>query len=428
MAQRVDNDPILNYKRLLDEGNDDHPTDHTGGRGFRAPHREPTRVGGGDVRCRRRPLRSATAQTGEAAGERRQSSNRRHDVKVRGVAALLVAGLMAALAITASAQTTGRAKQSGGQKVGVSLAGYSTDFWAAYVQYEKGFAKTDGLQLVGPVSANGDAAKQATDITTLLNEGVKALIVNPVDSAAIATSVAAAKAKGVPVIMMDVGPSSGKVYSVVRANNLLFGQQACEYIGTFAHGAGHAAVLEGDLASINGRDRAVGFTTCMKKNFPNMKVLKYATKWDTPTAVNDAKTALSAYKDLKGIYNSFSGPDPGIIAAMKATGRYGKVGSSKANRVVLVETDGVPFELQDIRKGILDATVSQPVDGYAQYALLYAKDAIAGKPAPKVGTKTDHGSSIVNLNGSPEDALASTFVTKTNAGDSSLWGNSFKKG
>ena len=58
------------------------------------------------------------------------------------------------------------------------------------------FAKTDGLNLVGPVSANGDAAKQATDITTLLNEGVKALVINPVDSAAIATSVAAAKAKG----------------------------------------------------------------------------------------------------------------------------------------------------------------------------------------------------------------------------------------
>jgi ribose transport system substrate-binding protein len=349
-------------------------------------------------------------------------------MKGRGVLVLVVLGLMAAVAAMASASSTAPARPLASGKIGVSLAGYSTDFWAAYVQYEKQFAKADGLDLIGPVSANGDAAKQATDITTLLNEGVKALVINPVDSAAIATSVAAAKAKGVPVIMMDVGPSSGHVYAVVRANNLLFGQQACEYIGTFAHGAGHAAVLEGDLASINGRDRAVGFTSCMKKNFPKMKVLTYATKWDTPTAVRDAKTALASYKDLKGIYSSFSGPDPGIIGAMKATGRYATVGSPKANRVVLVETDGVPFELQDIRKGILDAAVSQPVDGYAKYALAYAKDALAGKAAPKVGTKTDHGSSIVNLNGSPEDALASTFVTKTNASDSTLWGNSFKKG
>lgn len=345
----------------------------------------------------------------------------------RFVGLLLVAGLVAVLATTASARTGSTAHRAATIKVGVSLAGYSTDFWAAYVQYEKKFAAADGISLVGPVSANGDAAKQATDIQTLLNQGVQALIVNPVDSAAIANSVQAAAAKKVPVIMMDVGPTSGKVYAVVRANNLLFGQQACEYIGKLGHGVGHAAVLEGDLASINGKDRAAGFVSCMKKSFPKMKVLTYATKWDTPTAVNDAKTAMSAYKDLKGIYNSFSGPDAGIIAAMKATGRFGKVGSSKANRVALVETDGVPFELQYIRQGILDATVSQPVDGYAKYALQYAKDAVGGKPAPKVGAKTDHSSTIVNLNGSPEDALSSTFVTKANAALPSLWGNSFKK-
>jgi simple sugar transport system substrate-binding protein/ribose transport system substrate-binding protein len=339
----------------------------------------------------------------------------------------LVAALVGVMATAALAQTSTTAHRSATIKVGVSLAGYSTDFWAAYVQYESKDAAADGISLVGPVSANGDAAKQATDIQTLLNQGVKALVVNPVDSAAIATSVAAAAAKHVPVIMMDVGPTSGKVYAVVRANNLLFGQQACEYIGKFGHGTGHAAVLEGDLASINGKDRAAGFINCMKKSFPKMKVLTYATKWDTPTAVNDAKTAMSAYKDLKGIYNSFSGPDAGIIAAMKATGRYGKVGSSNPNRVALVETDGVPFELKYIRQGVLDAAVSQPVDGYAKYALQYAKDAVEGKPGPKIGTKTDHGSRIVNLNGSPEDALASTFVTKANASSPTLWGNSFKK-
>ena len=135
-------------------------------------------------------------------------------MKARVVAALMVLALGAViLATAASGKTTSHARKQAGIKVGVSLAGYSTDFWAAYVQYEKQDAKADGLTIVGPVSANGDAAKQATDITTLLNEGVKVLLVNPVDSAAIATSVAAASAKGVKVVMMDVGPSSGKVYA-----------------------------------------------------------------------------------------------------------------------------------------------------------------------------------------------------------------------
>ena len=58
--------------------------------------------------------------------------------------------------------------------------------------------------------------------------------------------------------------------------------------------------------------------------------------------------------------------------------------------MVLVETDGVPFELQDIGGSVLDATVSQPVDGYAKYGLLYAKNAITGVAAPKVGNFSHH--------------------------------------
>lgn len=65
------------------------------------------------------------------------------------------AGLTAVLMATASGAGAVSAHAAASKKivVGVSLAGYSTGFWAAYVQYEKGFAKTDGLTLDGPVSA-----------------------------------------------------------------------------------------------------------------------------------------------------------------------------------------------------------------------------------------------------------------------------------
>jgi ribose transport system substrate-binding protein len=352
---------------------------------------------------------------------------------------MLTAGLAAALALSAcgssSSSTTAAAATSATNAaatssstgaapakmvVGVSLAGYSTDFWAAYVKYEAAYAKQLGLTLDGPISANGDAATQASQIQSMINQHVNALLVNPVDSSAISTSDALAKKAHIPVVMMDVGPTTGNIYAVVRANNLLIGQEACQYIGKKAGGVGHAAVLEGDLASINGLDRANGFINCMKQQFPKMQVLKYATKWDATTAVDDAQTAVSSYPDLKGIYSSFSGPDQGIIAAIH--------GAGAANRVALVETDGVPAELGLIRKGQLNAVVSQPVNGYASYGLLYAKDAIQGMPPPTVGTKTNHASTIVNLTGSPEDALPSTFVTPANVNDKALWGNTFKSG
>jgi ribose transport system substrate-binding protein len=333
---------------------------------------------------------------------------------------MVAAGLIGLAALAGCSSSSSASSAAGASKmvVGVSLAGYSTDFWAAYVQYEATDAKQLGLTLDGPISANGDAATQSSQIQTMINQHVNALLVNPVDSAAISTVDALAAKAGIPVVMMDVGPTSGHIYAVVRANNLLIGQEACQYIGKYAGGTGTAAVLEGDLTSINGLDRANGFIDCMKQNFPKMQVLKYATLWDSATAVNDAQTAIGAYSNLKGIYSSFSGPDQGIIAAIHAAGA--------SNRVELVETDGIPDELTLIRSGQLAAAVSQPVNGYALWGLTYAKDAIEGLPAPTVGSTTTHGSTIVNLNGSPEDALPSTFVTKANVNDTSLWGNTYK--
>ncbi len=342
----------------------------------------------------------------------------------RAVASIVTTGLIAVLMASASSAgaVSAHAAKSGKIVVGVSLAGYSTGFWAAYVQYEAGFAKSDGLTLDGPVSSGGSAATQAQNIQTMINQHVNVLLVNPVDSSAIATSDQLAAAHHIPVVMMDVGPTSGHIYAVVRANNLLIGADAANYICKSAGGtpttSGTAVVLQGDLASINGLDRSNGFITQMGTACPEIHVVTYPTLWDSATAVADATTALNAYPDLKGIYCSFSGPDQGIINAIDAAGAQ--------SRVPLVETDGVPAELALIRSHALQATVSQPVNGYAEWGLYYAKQAALGKKGPKVGSKGPGGGTIVNLNGSPEDALPSTFVTISNVNATVLWGNSYK--
>jgi ribose transport system substrate-binding protein len=344
-------------------------------------------------------------------------------VKARLTSAVLALGLAGVLAAAAVAATTAPARKAASIKVGVSLAGYSTDFWSSYVAFEKQAAKTYNVSLVGPISANGDAGKQATQIKNLIDQGVDALIINPVDSAAIAPTLAYAAAKHVPVVSVDVAPTKGKVYMIVRADNLLYGQAACKYIGTHAKGSGTVAMLEGDLASINGLDRKNGFLKCMKA-YPKLKVVEYATKWDTPTAVNDAKTALSTYSDLKGIYVHWSGPVPGIIAAEKAAGKFSKVGSP--NHVILFSNDGTPQEHGWIRAGEEDATISQPATLYAKYAVFYATQAVA-KKTYSAGTKTNHGSQIVKLLGNLEDAIVAPVVSKSNVNDPKLWGN-YKRG
>jgi ribose transport system substrate-binding protein len=343
-------------------------------------------------------------------------------VKTRLIGGLLALAVIGAVATTALGAGRGQAHTAGSVKIGVSLAGYSTDFWSAYVSFEKAAAKKYGVSLVGPISSDGDAGKQATQIRALIDQGVNALIINPVDSAAIAPTLAYAQAKHVPVVSVDVAPTKGHVYMIVRADNVLYGMSACKYITSHVKGSGHVAMLEGDLASINGLDRKNGFLDCMKSH-PNLKVVQYATKWDTPTAVNDTKSALSQYSDLKAIYVHWSGPVPGIIAAEKAAGKFTKVGSP--NHIVLFSDDGTPQEHGWIRQGEEDATISQPATLYAQYAVYYAKQAIANAKY-HAGMTTDHGSKIVTLLGNLEDAIVAPVVSKANVNDPKLWGN-FKK-
>ena len=340
---------------------------------------------------------------------------------IGGIALAALAGVLATAALAAGGHAN---KQKSSLKIGVSLAGYSTDFWSSYVAFEKQAATKNGVSLVGPISSNGDAGKQATQIRTLISQGVNSLIINPVDSAAIAPTLAYAASKHIPVVSVDVAPTKGKVYMIVRADNILYGQSACKYIGSHTQGSGHVAMLEGDLASINGLDRKNGFLNCMKASYPNLKVVEYATKWDTPTAVNDAKTALSTYSDLKGIYVHWSGPVPGIIAAEKASGKFTKVGAP--NHIVLFSDDGTPQEHGWIRAGEEDATISQPANLYAGFAVLYAKQATTGVKY-HAGMSTDHGSKIVNLLGNLEDAIVAPVVSKANVNDPGLWGNYKKK-
>jgi len=343
---------------------------------------------------------------------------------------LRVLGALTAIAIILAAcgSTSGATSTSGGTlasgasfKLGVSLTFNNTDFWTNYISYETKFAAQYKATLIGPLVANNNAAQQITDIHTLIQEGAQALIVNPVDSAAIAPALDYAASKHVPVVSVDVAPSSGKVFMIVRADNVAYGQNSCKYIGAHASSStGHVAILDGDLSSLNGKDRSDGCLAELQKDYPNLKPIEYATKWDTPTAVSDAKTALSAYSDLRGIYVQWSAPEDGILAAEQALGKFTNVGSS--SHIVLIGNDGVPHEHALIRANQLDASISQPANSYAQYAIFYARAALEGKTY-SANQATDHNSTIVSLQGNLEDALPAPVVNKTNVDDPNLWGN-----
>lgn len=347
---------------------------------------------------------------------------------------LRATGLVAVAALLAVA--CGGNNSSGGSSstptIGVVLTYNLPGFWGNYLKYESQYESQLGVKLVGPkvanVEANGnEAAQQIIDVKSLIAQGVQALIINPADSAAIGPALDYAKSKNVPVVTVDVAPSQGSVYMIVRADNTAYGSKSCDYIASHASGPGTIAMVEGDLTSLNARDRATGCTNVIQQKYPNFKVKAYETKdWGTDPAVQNATTALTAISDLRGIYVHWSVPEDGIIAAEKQKGKYSDVGGS--NHVILVGNDGSPHECDLIRGKNLDATIDQPADKYAYYAIYYAKQAIQGTKYSQ-GQSTDHNSTIVTVQGNLEDALAAPLVTlagdngSTQVNSTDLWCN-----
>jgi ribose transport system substrate-binding protein len=329
----------------------------------------------------------------------------------------------------------GGSNSSGGSStptIGVVLTYNLPGFWGNYLKYESTYEAQLGVKLVGPkvanVEANGnEAAQQIIDVKSLISQGVKALIINPADSAAIGPALDYAKSKNIPVVTVDVAPSQGNVYMIVRADNTAYGSKSCDYIAAHASTPGTIAMVEGDLTSLNARDRATGCQNVISQKYSKFKIKAYETKdWGTDPAVQNATTALTAISDLRGIYVHWSVPEDGILAAEQQKGKASDVGSS--NHVILVGNDGSPHECDLIRSKKLDATIDQPADKYAYYAIYYAKQAIAGAKY-NVGQSTDHNSTIVNVQGNLEDALAAPLVTlagdtgSTQVNSTDLWCN-----
>jgi simple sugar transport system substrate-binding protein/ribose transport system substrate-binding protein len=321
--------------------------------------------------------------------------------------------------------------------IGVDLTYNDTAFWAAYINYETEYAAQLHIKLLGPLLAAANASLQNTQIEDLVNEGAKAIIVNPETATSLSPAISYANAHHVQLISVDTIVGVGKVYMVVRASNTIYGLDACAYISSKVK-SGYVLDLEGDLTSSNGADRTDAFDACMTANDPNVHILKDPTVWTESTAVSDAQTAVDAYgSDLKAIYSQWSSPDTGVLPLLAAKHLTGKV--------LVVSDDGVPFEMCDISHGTLGASQSQPANLYAYWALKYALDAAngvtlksgdpgGGAPALQMVSyagDSNLGDPIVapfvtsgaqTLTVTPVDGLPGT-VTTTPVTDPQLWGN-----
>jgi ribose transport system substrate-binding protein len=306
-------------------------------------------------------------------------------------------------------------------KGGFSTSFLDSPFFVVLTGLTTKAAQAAGLTWLQPVTAQSDPGKQISDIQTLVNSGVRGLIVVPRDSDAIAPALNYAASKNVAVVAVDVGINSGKAAMTVRADNVGMARSACEAVGVALGSRGKVLELQGDLLNSSGRERTEGFEICMKQKYPNIQVIARPTRWESARAADATQTMLTAHPDIGAIYlQSGDIMLGGVLSILRQQGRKERVG--ERNRIFLISINGSPYELEKIRSGELDAAISQPLNLYAELGVEYLQRAVKGDtfmPGP-----TSHGSTIVrNSTGNLEDLLSATVVTKKNVDDPTLWGN-----
>jgi ribose transport system substrate-binding protein len=337
-----------------------------------------------------------------------------------------VAACAALLAVTALAGCNRGSDSGAGSsgKVGIDLPRSDSDFWNSYNGYIEKGVKAGEVSALPRTNSQNDIGKLVANVQAFASQGAKAVVMAPQDTGAIASTLDMLAGKHIPVVSVDTRPDKGPVYMVVRADNKAYGQKACEFLGKQLQGKGKVVEFEGALDSINGRDRSEAFAACMKGTYPGIKVIALPTDWMGDVASAKLQTTLASDPDVNGIYMQAGGvflqPTLALLQQKHLLKPPGTPG-----HISIISNDGIPEEFKAIKAGQIDATVSQPADLYAKYALSYAKAALAGQkfqPGP-----TDHGSTIIKIPNGLEDQLPAPLVTKDNVDDPALWANQLAK-
>ncbi|MEG0720762.1 MAG: substrate-binding domain-containing protein, partial [Lachnospiraceae bacterium] len=170
--------------------------------------------------------------------------------KVVGIllAAVLVVGVMGAMtgcnAITIDGEEQGTTLDSGNGAVGFSVSTLNNPFFVSLADGAKKTAKKSDVKLV-VVDAGDDAAKQTSDIEELISRNVSVIIVNPVDSDAVAPAVKNAMEKGIKVISVDRVVNGVDVDCQIASDNVAGAEMATKYLEELIGKGAKVAEIQG---------------------------------------------------------------------------------------------------------------------------------------------------------------------------------------
>ncbi len=271
---------------------------------------------------------------------------------------------------SSSSPTTQSGEQKEKKIIGMTLMTYNNPFFAVIKSVARKTVEAKGMEF-REHDAQLDSNKQAAAIEDFLAQGVDAILLNPVDSAAIVKSVEKANAKGVPVVAIDVKSEGGKLATFVASDNFQLGVMTGKYLVKRLQGKGKIAMLTHPLIS-SGRRRGEGAMSVLKEH-PGIEIVaEQATRGERLKSMEVAENILTANPDLDAVWAI---NDPTALGAIQAIKQ-----AKRDDKIFVVGVDGSPEAVSAIKEGhVFAATAAQYPDKMAERAVLEAINAMEGK-------------------------------------------------
>ena len=197
---------------------------------------------------------------------------------------------------------------------------------------------------------------QVSLMDTLINDGVAAIFLQPVDSVAVGPSIAKAKRAGIPVITLNIDATEEHA-AHVEMSHFLGAKDIAKTMGERMGGKGKIAIINAPPGIVIRDLRTNGFVEGMKENYPDIEIVAdQPADWSRKKAQDVLSTILAAHPDITGVYGVNDSMALGAVDVAKQKGILDKL--------VVFGNDGEKDALQSIEKGELAGT--QYTDVYQQ--------------------------------------------------------------
>lgn len=270
----------------------------------------------------------------------------------------------------------GGGEEGGGDdavKVGYSCNNFNDTFQTYIVDAAEAAAAENGITL-DVQDAQEDVIRQQDQVKAMIEQGVKALIVVPVDTSAMEPITSAAQEAGIPLVYVNRNPfgegalPEGVYY--VGSQEIVAGKFQAEYLVELMGEEGGVGILQGILSNEGALKRTEGNESILSQ-YPGIKVLAKETgNWQRDQGMTLTENWLTAYGDtLKAILANNDEMALGAVQALQAAGR---------TDVIVMGVDAISDARTAVADGSLAATVLQDAAGQGGGAVSVVAKALAG--------------------------------------------------